>query len=105
VKPVFSDEVGKVAAIDTRAVGFAVVALGGGRARPQDAIDHAVGIVDLAGLGNDAGPDRPLGIVHARDEAGFAVARARLQKAYQIGEGAPQRGALVAERITESSHA
>jgi len=104
VKPVFAGEAGKVEAIDTRAVGFAVVALGGGRVRPQDAIDHAVGIVDLAGLGDEAGPERPLGIVHARNEAGFAAAQARLQKAYRIGEGATERGALVAERITESSH-
>ena len=104
VKPVFASQAGKVEAIDTRAVGFAVVALGGGRVRPQDAIDHAVGIVDLAGLGDEAGPERPLGIVHARNEAGFAAAQARLQKAYRIGEGAAERGALVAERITESSH-
>ncbi len=34
--------------IDTRAVGMAVVALGGGRTRPQDSIDHSVGLTDLA---------------------------------------------------------
>lgn len=99
-KPVFAESAGTVASIDTRAVGLAVVALGGGRVRPQDPIDHAVGIVELAGIGDNTGPDRPLGIVHARDEAGFAAASARLRKAYRIGEGAA-RGALVAERITE----
>ncbi|MFJ5370272.1 thymidine phosphorylase, partial [Bosea sp. CER48] len=76
------------------------VALGGGRVRPQDPIDHAVGIVELAGLGDRVGPDRPLGVVHARDEAGFVAASQRLRKAYRIGEAAA-RGALVAERITE----
>ena len=46
-----------VTRIDTRAVGMVVVALGGGRTRPQDPVDHAVGLTDLAGLG-DAGRRR-----------------------------------------------
>jgi len=100
VKPVFAEVAGAVAAIDTRGVGLAIVALGGGRVRPQDPIDHAVGIVELAGIGEEVGPERPLGVVHARDEARFAAASARLRKAYRIGEAAA-RGALVAERITE----
>ena len=65
----------------------------------------AVGIVALAGVGDAVGADRPLGIVHARDEAGFAMAQKRLREAYRLGEGAPERGVLIAERITESSHA
>jgi thymidine phosphorylase len=105
VKPVFSVALGTVQAIDTRGVGFAIVALGGGRSRAEDRIDHSVGIVDLAGIGDTAGPERPLGIVHARSEAGFAAAEARLRQAYRIGEGAAGHGPLVTERITESSHA
>ncbi len=105
VKPVFPVAPGTVQAIDTRGVGFAIVALGGGRSRAEDRIDHSVGIVDLAGVGDAAGPERPLGIVHARSEAGFAAAEARLRQAYRIGEGAAGRGPLVTERITESSHA
>ena len=104
-RPVFPAAPGIVQAIDTRGIGLAVVALGGGRMRPQDAIDHAVGIVDLAGLGEAVGPDRPLGIVHARDEASHAMAERRLREAYRLGEGAARRGALIAERITESTNA
>lgn len=91
---------GFVTAIDTRALGLAVVALGGGRTRSQDPIDHAVGITDLAGLGDDAGR-QPLGIVHARDEAGFANAQKRLRQAYAIGEKAGERGPLLGDRIRE----
>lgn len=103
VEPVYPAAPGIVQAVDTRGVGLAVVALGGGRTRPQDPVDHAVGLVELAGLGDDVGPERPLCIVHARDAAAFEGARARLRQAYSIGEATVGRGPLVAERITESA--
>ena len=56
-------------AIDARAVGLAVVELGGGRARAADPIDPAVGLTELAGLGAEVSADAPLALVHARDEA------------------------------------
>ena len=102
VKPVYPETAGTVATVDTRAVGLAVVALGGGRVRPQDPIDHAVGIVALAGIGDAIGPDRPLGIVHARDEAGFSAAQARLRAAYRLGDGPVARGPLIIP-VTEAS--
>ena len=49
-----------------RAVGLAVVELGGGRARAADAIDPAVGLTELAPVGAEVGPDAPLARVHAR---------------------------------------
>jgi thymidine phosphorylase len=99
IRPVYPQEAGVVAAIDTRAVGVAVVELGGGRTRPQDAIDHAVGLTALAGLGEQVGADRPLALVHARDEAAFARAAARLMAAYRLGT-APATLPPVLERIT-----
>jgi thymidine phosphorylase len=105
VRPVFPEEPGTVQGVDTRALGFAVVALGGGRMRAHDTIDHAVGLVALAGLGDAVGPERPLAIVHARDESGFAVAQTRLRQAYRIGKGDAGHGPLITARITESTHA
>ena len=104
VKPVFAAAAGEVSGIDTRALGLAVVALGGGRVRPQDGIDHAVGLTEMAGIGDAVGPDRPLAIVHARSEDAVLAASERLRKAYRIGEGAA-RGELVAARITERTRA
>jgi thymidine phosphorylase len=107
VAPVFAEARGEiisghVTSIDTRGLGFAVVALGGGRTRPQDMIDHAVGLTALAGLGAPAGPDAPLAIVHARNTTSWAAAAARVRASYHIG--APpvaERGPLMAARITE----
>jgi thymidine phosphorylase len=75
---------GRVSAIDTRAVGLAVVTLGGGRTRPQDPVDPAVGLTTLAELGADVGADRPLAIVHARTAEQAARAADQLRAAYTI---------------------
>jgi len=83
------DRRGFVTGIDVRALGLAVVGLGGGRTLPQDAIDPAVGLDGLAGLGAEVGPERPLAIVHARDAAQAEAAAAVLRKAYSVGDAAP----------------
>lgn len=91
---------GAVRAIDTRAVGMAVVALGGGRTRAADPIDHAVGFTRLAAIGDSVGgADAPLALVHARTEAAAERAAATLRAAYRIGEQAAAEPSPVLERI------
>ncbi|HZH25720.1 MAG TPA: thymidine phosphorylase [Azospirillaceae bacterium] len=91
---------GVVTAVDTRALGLAVVALGGGRTRPQDPVDPAVGLVDVAGRGEAVGPGgRPLAIVHARDEDAAERAAQAVRAAVTVAPQAVARGPLVAERI------
>jgi thymidine phosphorylase len=89
---------GVVAEIDTRGVGMAVVALGGGRRLPTDEIDHAVGFTGLAGLGMRVDAKTPLAIVHARDETTASDAERRLLAAYTVGESAASHP-LIADRI------
>jgi thymidine phosphorylase len=71
---------GTVSAIDVRAVGLAVVELGGGRLREDQPVDHAVGLSDVAGLGE---PADTLAVIHARDEAAAERAAARLREAFR----------------------
>lgn len=99
---VTSAKPGTVTGIDTRAVGMVVVALGGGRTRPQDSVDHAVGLTSLAGLGEEVGPDRPLAIVHAQTEAQVDEVTALLRAAYGIGGKAKKPNPAVMDRITVS---
>jgi thymidine phosphorylase len=99
VRPVHAAAPGHVTGIATRDVGVAVVALGGGRTRPQDPVDHAVGLTDLAPMGERVDGERPLGIVHARTEAAAEAAADALRRAYTLGEAAPAAGPLVLERI------
>ena len=82
-----------------RAVGLAVVELGGGRARAADAIDPAVGLTELAPIGAEVGPDRPLARIHARNVAQAEAAAKRLRAAYRIGEAPLSPADPVIERI------
>ena len=99
VRPAESERAGVVTHIDTRAIGIAVIELGGGRMRATDAIDHSVGFTRLAGLGTKVGPDAPLAMVHARDETAAARAETALRAAYVIGDAALAMGKVVHEWV------
>jgi len=98
MRDVSAPAAGIVSAIDTRGVGMGVVALGGGRIRPTDSIDHAVGFDRLAGIGTRVERGSLLARVHFRSEEGFREAERRLLAAYVIGESAPDHP-LVAARL------
>jgi thymidine phosphorylase len=85
-RPVPPGRPGVVTRVDARAIGLAVVSLGGGRRRVEDAIDPAVGLADVCGPGDAVGPDRPLAVVHARTAADADAAAATLQAAVAVGE-------------------
>jgi thymidine phosphorylase len=90
---------GVIGAMDCRAVGLVVTGLGGNRRREDDVIDHAVGLTDIAPVGADVGPDRPLAVVHAADEASADEAVRALNEAVTVGEEAPPERPVIAGRI------
>jgi thymidine phosphorylase len=90
---------GFVAEVDVRALGLAVVELGGGRARASDTIDHAVGLTELAGLGLEVDPERPLALVHARSAAAAEAAARGIAAAYRLADAAPAHDAPVVARF------
>jgi len=100
VRAVLPERAGVVAAVDTRQVGLAVVALGGGRTRPQDPVDHAVGLTELAAIGDAVGPDRPIAVVHARSETDARAAADVVRAAYRVGHRPGPALPIVVERIT-----
>ena len=86
IKPVMAGNVGYVTAIETRKVGFTVVELGGGRLRAGDAIDHRVGLTDLAEIGQQVDSDTPIAMIHAASESDYAMACEHLGAAYTIAD-------------------
>ncbi|WP_441969483.1 thymidine phosphorylase [Microvirga sp. 2MCAF38] len=103
VRAIHAEHAGIVQRVATRDVGVAVVALGGGRTRPQDAIDHAVGLTDLAGVGERVDSQRPLGIVHAQTESQAEAAAAQLRLAYTIGDAPAKSAPSILERVDASA--
>ena len=51
-KAVYADTEGFISAMDTRALGMAVVSMGGGRRQASDTIDYSVGFTEMARLGD-----------------------------------------------------
>jgi thymidine phosphorylase len=99
---VFAERSGTVASIDTRALGIAVITLGGGRRVPTDAIDHAVGLTGLAGKGAKIDKATPLCVVHARTKAAAAAVAEEVRAAYKLGS-APEVGKPVRAKIKATS--
>jgi len=92
---------GVVQAVDGETIGLAAVALGAGRARVEDRIDPAVGLVVRKRIGERVEKGEPLCTVHEgdRSEARPRVT-ARVEAAFRIGPGAAAPPPLLLERTT-----
>ncbi|UDQ79670.1 thymidine phosphorylase [Erwinia rhapontici] len=99
-KAVFADRPGIVNAMDTRALGMAVVSLGGGRRRASDSIDYSVGFSEVAQLGDAVDGQRPLAVIHASDEASWQEAASAVKRAVAVGEGVPASTPVIYRRIS-----
>jgi thymidine phosphorylase len=101
VRPVPAPRAGVVTAHATRTLGLVVLELGGGRHAEGQAVDHAVGLSRLASPGETVGPgERPLCLLHARDEASADAAEQTLVRAISVGDSWDGVAPVIAERIT-----
>ncbi len=86
-RPVFTE--GIVTAVDVRAVGNAIIELGGGRHQVGESLDLSVGFSDVAPIGTALDKTTPLAVVHAASEEAAIEAERELLAACSIGEEAP----------------
>jgi thymidine phosphorylase len=84
IKACTSTSEGRIAEIDTRAIGVALIELGGGRLRAQDRIDHRVGFSEFLGVGKEVRQGSPVCVIHAADETGWQRAAATVRTAVQV---------------------
>jgi pyrimidine-nucleoside phosphorylase len=89
---------GFVREVWAREIAAVAVALGAGRERKEDPIDHAVGVVCGTKRGDRVERGQPLAEVHARDEAAADAAEAALLAAYEVGDE-PESRPLVLDVI------
>ena len=95
-----ADQDGWLRRLDARAVGVAAWRLGAGRARKEDDVNHAAGIVCLAKPGDPVTAGQPILELRADDETRFGPAIAALAGAAQVGPEPAAAGPLVIERVT-----
>jgi pyrimidine-nucleoside phosphorylase len=86
VADVFADRSGVVQALPPRAIGHAIIALGGGRTTTDDVVDPAVGFVFRVRVGDRVSAGQPLVTVHARTPVGLAEAQATMRQSINIGD-------------------
>jgi thymidine phosphorylase len=79
---------GVVLSVDTRAVGNAIIELGGGRRKVGDVLDLSVGFTDIAPIGTELDNERPLAVIHAASEADADSAAENLLRAFEFGDSA-----------------
>jgi pyrimidine-nucleoside phosphorylase len=99
IEPVCAPRSGIVAAIDAMEVGLAAVTLGAGRAKKGEPVDHAVGIVLEAKVGDRVGAGDRLFVVHANDREKASAVRKRVLDAYSWADDATEPPPLVYEVI------
>jgi thymidine phosphorylase len=88
---------GFVSSVNTRAIGNAIIELGGGRRQVGEALDWSVGFSEIASIGTQLDGDRPLAVVHAASDADADKAEQNLLTACQVGDSAPEERPVISE--------
>ncbi len=90
MEPVYAPQSGIIKSMDMIAIGMSIVGLGGGRIKPNDKIDHSVGLENVIKLGTKVDLHTPLVTIHAKDQASFEEAKKRVLDAIIIGDTKPE---------------
>jgi thymidine phosphorylase len=100
-RPIPSTRTGIIQSIQCDQIGYAVIALGGGRKTASDKIDFAVGFEHPRKIGEHIRTGDPLMIMHYNDETRAAEAERMILEAYRIEDTTPPaQWPLIVERIT-----
>ena len=90
---------GYIQKIDTEALGWAIIELGGGRKQLGDTLDFSTGLEMLVRIGDHVSSGQPLVKMFANDR-GRDSAKRMIQQAILIGDAPVDPPPLIAERIT-----
>jgi pyrimidine-nucleoside phosphorylase len=91
---------GYISEFDALAVGHAIVAIGGGRTKAEDPVDHAVGFECLAKIGDRVKAGQPLAILYCRNENQAERVRPSLLNAYTVSETECASPDLIRDRVS-----
>ena len=91
---------GFLSAVDVRAVGNAIIELGGGRRQVGEVLDLSVGFSDVARIGTLLDGETPLAVIHAASDDGAALAEHLLLDACTVEKEPPEAAPVVHEKIS-----
>ncbi|OOE43356.1 thymidine phosphorylase [Salinivibrio kushneri] len=100
IKPVYAEQSGIANAMDTRALGMAIIEIGGGRRVASDKIDYAVGLNEMIRLGQQVDEHTPLAMLHAQTEEQWQQAANAVRAAVKVADEAPSATPDVYRRIS-----
>jgi pyrimidine-nucleoside phosphorylase len=95
-------QAGVVQRVDSRAIGVAVVALGGGRQKKGDAIDYSVGVMVHAKVGDVVEVGTPLSTLYANSEEAARDVMEQIVAAYTLGAEPTAPLPILYARVTEA---
>jgi len=98
IRPIYGE--GIIVEVNTRAVGNAIIELGGGRHEVGEKLNLAVGFSEIAPMGSELNKERPMAIVHAASEADADLATENLRKACKTAAKAPAERPVIYEVLT-----
>jgi len=98
IRPVHAS--GIVTAIDTRAIGNAIIELGGGRRIVGEKLDLSVGFAHMAAIDTRVDDTTPLAVIHAASEADAVVAERNLRAAVTLDDTMHAERPVVLEILT-----
>jgi thymidine phosphorylase len=96
---VLAPRAGVVTSVDALSVGVTAWRLGAGRARKEDPVSAAAGVLCLVREGNHVAVGQPLFELHADDEEHMARGRATIDAAIVIGDDQAVNEPLLLERV------
>ena len=102
---VTAQRAGYVQAIDVRAIGLAVVALGGGRRLPGEPLDLRVGFDRVVPIGQQLAAGEALAVVHAASDAEAQAAVQQVLAAITLGDERIEPPPLLRGRVTAPHNA
>lgn len=100
VKPFPSPQDGFVAQADADLIGRACIALGAGRKKASDPVDHSAGVSGIRKIGDRVARGEQLLVLHGPSDAAINEAQGLLANAFTIARSPQSVPPLIVERLT-----
>ncbi len=98
-KPVTASTAGNIQGVNAGSIGKACLLLGAGRTRTDDSVDPAVGVSDIAKIGDAVEAGELLATIHANDEGQLVEAERLVSEAFLIDDQPVPLAHLIADTV------